>query len=94
MLTKILTVLGNVLLNVIIHRIQLWWAKRQAEYYKRKAEVHRKRQESLQEAQAAELAIQKAGDTAVLHASEAKLWEERIKELRRRAEERSGREQD
>lgn len=88
MLTKILTVLGNVFLNLILNRIQLWWAKRQAEYYRRKAEVEKRRLESLKSGQAAEAEIEEAGDTVLAHAKKASSYEAKLEELRRRAEER------
>lgn len=88
-LTKLLTIVVDVAVSVLISKIQLWWAKRQAEYYKRKAEIEAKRLESLKEGNAAEEAISKSGDTAILHAEKAKTWEDRVEELRRRAEERA-----
>lgn len=88
MLTKILTVLGNVVVNVILAKIQLWWAKRQAEYHRRKAELEKQRIESLKVGKSSESQIRRAGDTAVIHAAKADRYESKAAELRRRAEER------
>ena len=89
MLMKILTMLGNVFLNIVVQKIQMWWAKRQAEYYKKKAEVETHRLESLKEGKATEEVIKKSGDTAILNAEKHKQYADRIAELQRRAEERS-----
>ena len=87
MLTKILMMAGNILLNFLWGKLQLWWAKRQARYYKKQAELEKHRQDSLKEGKAAEEVIRKSGDTAILHADKAKTYGDKIDMLEKRAEE-------
>lgn len=89
MLERLLGMVGSFLLNFIWGRVQLWWAQRQAAYYRKKSEIETRRMQSLQEGKAAEEAISQAGDTAVLHAATASTYEDKVAELQRRAAERA-----
>lgn len=89
MLERIAAALASFLLNFIWGKIQLWWAQRQAAYYRKKSEIEQRRMQSLQEGKAAEEAISQAGDTVVLHANKASAYEDKVAELQRRAAERA-----
>lgn len=90
MLINILTTVVSVIANVVVHRIQMWWAQRQAEYYRYKAELEKKRLESLKVGKAVEEDIVKAGSAAADHEHSAATWDEKVAELARRAEARNG----
>jgi hypothetical protein len=89
MLTRILTIVANVGLNVLISHVKLWWAQRQAAYFQRKAEIEKKRRESLKEGKAKEELIAKAGTAVIINSEKARTWQDRVAELKRRAAERA-----
>jgi hypothetical protein len=86
---KLVGFLINALLGALINRIQLWWAARQAAYYKQEAEVAKQKLDSLKtgmtvEASVLAAAAAVAADAEKKRSDNAALMAELLERAKRR----------